>query len=161
MVLVGCGQSVPSEGSGNGVAAREERPADSALPSAVPVRVGELGPSFAACPGAGTTRNLAPGAPLTIRAAPYENGAEIESVPVGTRFFVCTRSMDQKWLGIVVHESGALDPSCGVSTPLPRRRSYEGPCRAGWVSSASVRLIAGLDQPSPPNRVDAGAGADG
>jgi hypothetical protein len=161
VLLAGCGQSVPADGpSGNGQA-REERPADPTLPSAVPVRVGELGPSFAACPAAGTTRHLAAGTTLAVRAAPYENGAEAGAIAAGSRFFVCTRSMDQKWLGIVFHDSGGLDASCGVSSPLPRRRAYEGPCRAGWVSSASVRLIAGLDQPSPPNQVDAGAGAEG
>lgn len=152
---------MPNDGADDDVAAKVEKPADPTLPSAVPVRVGELGPSFAACPAAGTTRHLAPGASLPVRAAPYDNGAEGGKVAAGSRFFVCTRSMDQKWVGIVFHESGALDPSCGVSAPLPKRRAYDGPCRSGWASSAAVRLIAGLDQPPPSNQVEGAADADG
>jgi hypothetical protein len=80
---------------------------------------------------------------LTVRSAPFENSAESGAVPAGARFFICSRSHDQRWLGVVYDESGALAPACGVSRPAASRRAYEGPCRSGWVSSALVKQIAG------------------
>jgi hypothetical protein len=73
-------------------------------------------------------------------------------VAAGARFYVCARSLDQKWFGIVHDESGALAPRCGVSDPVAATRAYDGPCRSGWVSSAFVKLIAGDDRPVPANQ---------
>jgi hypothetical protein len=112
-------------------------------PGAVPVRIGELGPNFAACSAAGTSRQTGPGEGLQVRAAPFETVAESGSIPTGARFFVCTRSHDQRWFGVVYEESGTLSAACGVSRPINARRNYEGPCRSGWVSSAFVKVIAG------------------
>jgi hypothetical protein len=112
-------------------------------PGAVPVRIGELGASFAACSAAGTSRNVAAGQGLQVRAAPFETVAVSGAIPAGARFFVCTRSHDQRWFGVVYEESGALSPACGVSQPIAARRNYDGPCRSGWVSSAFVKVIAG------------------
>ena len=111
----------------------------------VPVRVGELGPNFDACGGAGRTRQLDPaaGERLEVRAAPFDTAEETGAIAAGSAFFVCTRSHDQRWLGVVYHESGALAPECGVSSPVRARREYEGPCRSGWVPAAFVKLIAG------------------
>jgi hypothetical protein len=111
-------------------------------PGAVPVRIGELGPNFAACSAAGTTRNLGSQG-LQLRAAPFETAAETGTVPAATRFFVCTRSHDQRWFGIVFEDGGTLSPACGVSAPIASRRNYDGPCRSGWVSSAFVKIVAG------------------
>jgi hypothetical protein len=112
-------------------------------PGAVPVRIGELGPNFAACSAAGTSRHIEPGQGLQVRAAPFETAAESGSVPAGARFFVCSRSHDQRWFGIVYEEGGTLSPACAVSRPVAARGNYEGPCRSGWVSSAFVKVIAG------------------
>ena len=106
-----------------------------------PVRIGELGPSFAACGTHGTTRNVAAGEALPVRAAPFDAAGETGRVPSGSSFFVCSRSIDQKWFGVVYDQSGALSDACGVSRPVPARRDYRGPCRSGWVESASVRLV--------------------
>jgi hypothetical protein len=150
-LLAACGDSVPA-GQTPAQAPGQDRdvPAISAPATAArPVRVGEFGPNFAACTGAGTTRNLAPGATLPVRTAPFDNAAAIGSVAPAARFFVCTRSHDQKWLGVVYDESGALTERCGVAEPIAGRRDYEGPCRSGWVESAFVKLIAGaVDQPA-------------
>ncbi len=78
-----------------------------------------------------------------MRSAPFDHAAQTGSVAAGARFFVCTRSHDQRWLGIVYEEAGALAPRCGVSAPLPARRGYDGPCRSGWVAAAFVKLVAG------------------
>ena len=144
LLLAGCGESIQDNHFVDGEV-REERsaPAPSQMPP-MPVRVGELGPSFPACNAVGTTRNLQPGASLALRAAPFDNAAEKGQVAPGTRFFICSRSIDQKWFGIVFDDAGA-SRACGVSAPLPRRRDYDGPCRSGWVSSALVKFTAGID----------------
>jgi hypothetical protein len=156
LLVAGCGEPVAD----NHFARQPE--SNAAAPSAAPaspvaaVRVGELGPNFAACPSAGTSRHVAAGGQLAMRQAPFDNAAEAGGVPVGARFFVCTRSHDQKWLGIVVHDSGRLDQSCGVSAPLASRRAYDGPCRSGWVSSAFVRLVADASEDPAANQAGAG-----
>ena len=83
-----------------------------------------------------------------MRSAPFESADESGNVPSAARFFICTRSLDQKWFGIVFDEGGALAERCGVSEPVVRRRDYEGPCRSGWVQSAFVKVIAG-EKPAP------------
>ncbi|MET1111882.1 MAG: hypothetical protein ABWX67_10195 [Allosphingosinicella sp.] len=112
-------------------------------PGSRPVRIGEYGANFRACGQAGTTRNLKAGEALPVRFAPFENAGETGSVAVGARFFICSRSLDQKWFGIVFDEGGTLAERCGVSEPITRRRDYDGPCRSGWVQSAFVKVIAG------------------
>ncbi|HEY0043518.1 MAG TPA: hypothetical protein VGB62_03105 [Allosphingosinicella sp.] len=145
--LASCGQGVQDEEFAN--RAEPVQPEASRLvPGAVPVRIGDLGPNFAACSGAGTTRHVAADAMLPVRSAPSEAASEIGAVAPGARFFVCTRSLNQKWMGIVYREDGGLNAACGVSAPVTSRRGYEGPCRSGWVSSAFVKLIAGGEDPA-------------
>ena len=150
--LSGCGEPVSDNHFANSsLESTAAEPAADADPNAPwPVRVGEYGPNFEACPWVGTTRHVEPAAGLTVRASPFESGAETGKVAAAGRFYVCTRSLDQKWLGIVYDESGGLGPRCEVSDPIASKRGYEGPCRSGWVSSAFVKLIAGNDQPVPP-----------
>lgn len=146
-----CGEPVSNNHFANNLQAEQSAP-DVVTTEAAPVRIGELGPNFDACASVGTTRHVDPGASLPVRAAPFETGAAAGAVTAGARFFVCSRSHDQKWLGIVYDEAGDLSPRCGVSDPVTARRAYGGPCRSGWVASTFVRLIAGLDQPFSPNQ---------
>ena len=118
-------------------------PPPASVPDAVPVRIGEMGANFDACGTAGTTRHLDAGATLAVRTAPFEAAAEIGRMPAGARFFICGRSHDQRWLGVIYNDQGSLGPECGVSSPVTSRRDYGGPCRSGWVPSAFVKLIAG------------------
>jgi hypothetical protein len=128
----------------NRAAEQEEAPEAAVVtPGSRPVRIGEYGANFRACNQAGTTRNLKPGEALPVRSAPFDNASEIGNVSQGSRFFICTRSHDQKWFGIVHDEDGTLAERCGVSEPVTGRRDYEGPCRSGWVQSAFVKVIAG------------------
>jgi hypothetical protein len=124
-----------------------------------PVRIGELGASFAACNARGTTRDRVSAGALPVRAAPYEQGEQIAALAPGSQFFICSRTNDQRWFGIVYDEGGEATERCGVSAPVSERRIYQGPCAAGWVPSASVRLDSGaphqlptVDQPTaaPP-----------
>lgn len=130
-----------------------EAASDTLTAEARPVRIGELGPNFAACGAAGTTRNLKTGEALPVRPAPFDNANESGSVPALARFFICARSLDQKWFGIVYDEDGTLAERCGVAEPVTRRRDYEGPCRSGWVQSAFVKVIAGEPAAGPAGPV--------
>lgn len=126
-----------------------EAAAEAALtPQARPVRIGEYGANFRACGQAGTSRNLKAGEALPVRSAPFDNAAETGRAASGSRFFICARSHDQKWFGIVFDEEGTLAERCGVSEPVTRRRDYDGPCRSGWVQSAFVKVVA--DEAPPP-----------
>ncbi|HEV2747233.1 MAG TPA: hypothetical protein VGW34_08045 [Allosphingosinicella sp.] len=141
LALAGCGEPVEDDHFARDV--REARPASAAVATdAVAVRIGELGPNFAACSAAGTPRNLAQGAALPVRSAPFDTAVEVGRIAAGSRFFVCTRSHDQRWLGVVHDAGGALEPRCGVSSPVVSRLAYAGPCRSGWVPAAFVKLVA-------------------
>jgi hypothetical protein len=153
LALSACGQPAPVANRSAEVEAAPE--AAVVTPESQPVRIGDYGANFQACAAAGTPRNLKAGEALPVRFAPFENAGETGSVPSKTRFFVCTRSFDQKWFGIVYDEGGTLAERCGVSEPVSGRRDYAGPCRSGWVESAFVKVIAG-DEPAPT----AGPGAE-
>jgi hypothetical protein len=141
LLLASCGDpvAVANRSAGN----EGEAAPDTLTAAARPVRIGELGPNFAACSAAGTTRNLKAGEALAVREAPFDNALESGSVAARGRFFICARSLDQKWFGIVYDADGSLAERCGVAEPVTRRRDYDGPCRSGWVQSAFVKVIAG------------------
>jgi hypothetical protein len=151
--LAGCGEPAAYD---RNAADGNSADADTVTPTTTAVRVGELGPSFAACSGAGTTRHVEFGASLPVRSAPFDNAAQTGGIPAGGRFFVCSRSLDEKWFGIVYDSGGRLDARCGVSDPSPARRDYAGPCQSGWVSTPFVRLVAG-DEPAAPNQPEGNA----
>ena len=137
--LGGCGEAVDDNHFADDIK-QERAESPPVTTEAVPVRIGELGPNFPACNAAGTTRNLEPGSSLGVRAAPFDTAKETDQIQVGSRFFVCTRSHDQKWLGVVYSAEGL--ENCGVSRPVTSRRNYVGTCRSGWVSSPFVKLSA-------------------
>lgn len=146
LALAACGD--PATVAERNVEGSAAVPEAEVTPGSRPVRIGELGPNFRACSAAGTTRSLKAGESLAVRSAPFDNAAETGSVAAGARFFICTRSHDQKWFGIVADEEGNLAERCGVVEPVTRRRDYDGPCRSGWVQSAFVKVIAG-EEPGP------------
>jgi hypothetical protein len=113
----------------------------------VAVRVGELGPNFAACNAQGEVRERAASGPIPVRAAPYEQAGQQGQLPRGSSFFICSRSLDQRWMGIVYDSAGRANRGCGVSAPVSARRDYDGPCESGWVASAQVRLVSGVQEP--------------
>ncbi|NWK98435.1 hypothetical protein DM806_22770 [Sphingobium lactosutens] len=116
-------------------------------PVARPVIIGEDGPRLDACGTLGqVTRSGSAGLPL--RAAPFSDAKALAQLAEGQRAYVCTRRIDQKWLGVVVLPAppagNATPPAdCGVASPVERKQAYDGPCASGWVASAYVRLIAG------------------
>jgi hypothetical protein len=156
LALAACGE--PATVANRAAETSEPSEAEVAAPGSRAVRIGEYGANFRACNQAGTTRHLAPGESLPVRAAPFDNAAPSGGVAAGARFFICTRSHDQKWFGIVHDEDGRLAERCGVSEPVTRRRDYDGPCRSGWVQSAFVKVIAG-EEPGPAPATAEGNGS--
>lgn len=147
ILLAACGEAVEDNHFARDV--QEERPVSAPVTTqAVPVRIGELGPSFPACNSTGETRNLRAGESLAVSAAPFETAEQTGQLPAGSRFFICARSHDQKWFGIVFSPDGDLQ-SCGVSAPVASRRDYQGPCNSGWVTSPLVKLTSGIEEPQP------------
>jgi hypothetical protein len=111
-----------------------------------PVVIGEDGSRLDACGVRGQAVRVG-AAGLAVRAAPFADAPETGRMAEGARAFVCTRSLDQKWLGVVIQpasdpaDSAAAPADCGVSEPVDAKRAYDGPCLSGWVSSASIRLV--------------------
>lgn len=154
LLLTGCGERAPEnegrQGSTTPPYVRDDSDASLLNEAVTPVRIGELGPNFAACNGRGATRDRAPGGPVPVRSTPYEPAAAIDQLQPGSQFFICSRTHDQRWFGIVYDQGGAAAERCGVSGPVPARRDYRGPCAAGWVASARVRLVSGVPHQLPP-----------
>ncbi len=114
-----------------------------------PVTIGEDGARLDACGAMGQVVRVGARG-LSVRAAPFAEAQEADRLAEGARVHICTRSLDQKWLGVVVPvqvvdgaDKAAAPIDCGVTEPVERKQPYDGPCPSGWVSSASIRLIAG------------------
>ena len=99
-------------------------------PLAVTVGVDGSGP---ACPLQATVSGLRSGS-LAVRAGPGGNFERIDRLHNGARVFLCDRSGDAGWAGIV-YGSG----DCGLAAPITPPRSYQGACRSGWVRSNYLR----------------------
>ncbi|WNO54459.1 hypothetical protein [Stakelama saccharophila] len=115
------------------------RPLD---PGIRPVRIGESGPDFPACSTRGVVVELGAGETLPVRTAPFAEADITGQVVNGDRVDVCTRSFDQRWLGVVVRPNGADAAACGTRRHVSEPRTYDGPCLSGWISNAFVQLTA-------------------
>ena len=114
-------------------------------PGVQPVRVGEGGPASRACPSTGQVSNLSPAgeAYLPVRAAPFAEADEVARLNDGARVYLCARSLDQRWQGVVVPPADTPDSDCGATAPLAGPQDYAGPCKSGWVLTAFVRPTTG------------------
>lgn len=134
-LLAACSESLPLTDDPAGAASGNTATIN---PGREPVRIGEGGAGFDACGGVGRALR-----PVPVQAAPFSEAGESDRLAADAQLFVCTRSIDQDWLGVVYTPPGQPELDCGVSSPVERRRGYDGPCRSGWVASNAVRLIAG------------------
>lgn len=166
LTTVGCADPEPAQKrEPGGVQAGQRLDAAEPSPSARAVNIGEGGPRFAACQGRGRVGNMRGGA-LPVRDAPFDDAKQIGALAEDAHVFICTRSLDQQWLGVVVAgEDGAkpaaisstpaagTEPSdaaptpasgvdCGVTAPVRNKRPYSGPCQSGWVESTFVAVVA-------------------
>ncbi|AUW56809.1 hypothetical protein C1T17_00675 [Sphingobium sp. SCG-1] len=160
MILTACSDSrtVADELPNSSIAgAPREAMSETQIESSLarPVTIGEDGPRLDACGALGVVRGIAGGRTLALQAAPFQNAAASAQLANGSRVHVCTRSLDQRWLGVVVPPSApapvegssrnaaAPEPvDCGVTSPVDHKQPYDGPCQSGWVSSGFVQLIA-------------------
>ena len=74
------------------------------------------------------------GAMLSVRSGPGTVFQRLDRLANGTRVFVCDRSGERGWVGIVY---GPGD--CGLSAPISPPRAYSGACHSGWVRSDFLR----------------------
>lgn len=132
-------------------------------PIARPVTIGEDGPQFPACGTKGIAiimddPHIADDETYAeLRAAPFAEAKSIGRLSPNTSLYVCTRTLDQKWLGVVLQPTGRMGmdivqvdertglpkpETCGVSRSVDKKRPYDGPCISGWVLSAYIRLVA-------------------
>lgn len=147
LTIAGCGEraaDVNAQGSTTPPYVRAEDNSTVLRETVTPVRIGEAGPNFAACTARGAVRERTGADAVPVRSAPFEANEEIDYLEPGAEFFICARTHDQRWFGIVYDSGGQAAARCGVSVPVAARRSYGGPCAAGWVPSARVRLISGI-----------------
>ena len=108
-----------------------------AIANAEPVMVGG-DPYLDACGAEAVVDNLDPNGDnfLAVRDGPGTHHRMLRKLFTGDRVHICaTRG---SWLGVVY---GPGD--CGISTPIPRRSAYAGPCRSGWVHRSFIREVAG------------------
>lgn len=162
MLLTGCADPEPAhQREPGGQAAGERLGASNSSPTARPVSIGEGGTRFAACQGRGRVGGLR-GGELPVRDAPFDSAKQIGALTDDMHVFVCTRSLDQQWLGVVVGSAptalapeGAAQPGeddaapatapavdCGVTSPVRSKRPYTGPCLSGWVENTFVASVA-------------------
>lgn len=155
LILAGCSDSrdVMDELPNSSIAgAPRENMSESRMeaPLARPVVIGEDGSRFAACGAKGVAiiiddPDMDDDESLPeLRKAPFANAKSLGRLAPGSPVFICTRSMDQKWLGVVLDVAnipGSTDPTmnCGLARPVETKRPYDGPCPSGWVSSVYVR----------------------
>ena len=121
----------------SGIAAAAWLSVTMAVAHAEPVLVGGDA-NYDACPAEGVVHGLDPNGDnfLAVRDGPGTKHRMLQKLFSGDRVHICSSS--GAWLGVVY---GPGD--CGVSTPIPRRSVYAGPCRAGWVHRSFIREVAG------------------
>ncbi len=152
IALAGCGERAPADlnAQGSTTPAYERVESEPLLDNTqTPVRIGELGSGFPSCSARGTIRERVATGPVPVRAAPFEQAQETDQLSPSARFFICSRTHDQRWFGIVYDEGGQATERCGVSASIPSRQTYSGPCATGWVASAAVRMVSSVPDPLP------------
>jgi hypothetical protein len=139
--LTGCSREAAPDDD----AALYQSNAATLTPGVQPVRVGEGGPAFRACAGVGQVVNLSPAGEryLAVRTAPFAEADEVVRLGDGAKMYLCSRSLDQRWQGVVIPPADSPTSDCGVTASLAGPRAYAGPCRSGWVLSGFVQPSAG------------------
>ena len=78
---------------------------------------------------------------IVVRSGPGANFSELDKVRAGQFVYMCDGG--DEWTGVVYENGTEMTPECGVTSPVPRRQPYTGPCRSGWVPAKLVTGIAG------------------
>jgi hypothetical protein len=81
---------------------------------------------------------------LAVRAAPSVKVRILDNLSMRQLVFVCEKSDDKQWLGVVYRKGDFDDVSdCLVSSPADAPRPHKGPCASGWVSGRFLEFVAG------------------
>jgi hypothetical protein len=158
IALTGCADPEPAQKRApGGVAAGERLDAAEPSPSARPVNIGEGGPRFAACQGRGRVGSLRGGS-LPVRDAPFDSAKQIGELGEDAHVFICTRSLDQQWLGIVVATEDGLKPG---DQPEPvaaetAANAEAAPAQTAAAQPAEERADCGVTAPVRGKRAYAG-----
>ena len=80
---------------------------------------------------------------LAVKARPNLKSKRIDKLGPNAEVYPCDSTADGQWIGIVYDGDGKWTPRCGVTSPVARRQSYDGPCQSGWVSAKYLELVAG------------------
>ena len=80
---------------------------------------------------------------LAVKAKPSLKSKRIDKLGPNAEVYPCDSTDDGQWIGIVYDGDGKWTARCGVTSPVARRRSYDGPCQSGWVSAKYLELVAG------------------
>lgn len=145
LFLLLCGCTPRGDVGNDAVLYRTDNVSVTLSPGGRLVRIGESGSAAPACPvrGAVASLNASGMTMLPLRAAPFDEASQSTTLAPGQRLFLCTRSLDQRWQGVVVPPEDAPDDDCGVTAQIAAPRDYTGPCRAGWVPGAYVQPVDG------------------
>ena len=92
-----------SQATSDNPTGRTERPAID--PAEKPIRIGLGGPRFDACQAVGRVQGLR-GRQLDVRISHFDSAKSKGQISEGQQVWICTRSHDQQWLGIV-YDDGA------------------------------------------------------
>ncbi|MFK8138693.1 MAG: hypothetical protein AB8E15_10060 [Bdellovibrionales bacterium] len=94
---------------------------------------GEVG--MDACDGWGYTK-----AEATMASKDLETGlTSVSIIPAGTKVTFC--DYNSGYHGVLIHEEKV---SCGGGDiNVPKRTSYDGPCKSGWIKEEFLEFIAG------------------
>lgn len=107
----------------------------------MPVMIGGSG-EVDACGAVGQVKGLRANGDgfLAVRNGPGPSFGVVDKVHNGQLLYLCDSADGGKWWG-VVYSTGGDD--CGVTTPIPKNRSYSGRCKVGWVRASWVEVVAG------------------
>jgi hypothetical protein len=89
---------------------------------------------FDACGGFGIVM-------ATTTAISFRNGKmNFDKIEANTYVSSCDTSDDKRFIGVIY---GTKGQDCGVSSPIPKRQEYKGPCKSGWIKAEFYELLAG------------------
>jgi hypothetical protein len=136
----------PSAVTANTSASRPMAPTKAALshPSQ-PVIIGLGGPNLDACGSNARVVGLNPHGDnfLAVKSAPRMDAPRIDKLGPDFEVYVCQKSKDGKWAGVVYEPDGQPSANCRVTGPADRPQPYSGRCQSGWVYSKYIDVYAG------------------
>ena len=147
--LAACAQ--PQEDSAETEAPAVETPAATGTATAagydgpipLPIKVGGDGPDMDACGTYAEVGDLLDTKDgfLYVHDAPSETTKARHRFSSGQGVAVC--QTQNGFSGVVYPGEGQTLSDCGTGSPVATEQNYTGPCRAGWVESRYLEMIAG------------------